>query len=282
MQSIEEPPDANLTQEATPFLRWVGGKQQLIGMLLRELPKDARKRRYVEPFLGAGSLFFAHAPESALLADANRSLIAAFEAVRERPNSVLRYLRSNIARHGERHYYKTRAIYNKRPQSSAQAARFIYLNMACFNGIFRVNQQGKFNVPKGSKDKLKCPPAEKYLAISKLLKGVVLKAADFSETLESATANDFVYLDPPYPALNDTAYFAHYTSNRFGDRDQKVLADRVRAIHNLGIPFLLSNADVPNVRELYKGFRLTPLPVKRYVSCKGKRTAVMELLIRNY
>ena len=267
---------------AAPFLRWVGGKQQLIKLLLAQLPPQVHSRRYVEPFLGAGSLFFAHAPKSALLADANPSLIATFQALKEGPDSVLQHLRSNILSHSKKNYYSTRALYNRRPQSPAQAARFIYLNMTCFNGIFRVNQKGKFNVPKGSKDKLQCPPREEYEAISKLLQGADLRAADFTETLDLASINDFIYLDPPCPALNDTAYFAHYTKVRFGEANQKVLADRVRVVDNLGIPFLMSNADLPIVRQLYKGFRLIQLPVKRYVSCKGERTAVMELLIRNY
>jgi len=282
MRPTDDTSTTKAGRAATPFLRWVGGKQQLIELLLTELPAQVHSRRHVEPFLGAGSLFFAHASRSALLADANSSLIATFQALKEHPGSVLQRLRSNILSHSKRHYYSTRALYNRRPQSPAQAARFIYLNMTCFNGIFRVNQKGEFNVPKGSKDKLQCPPREEYEAVSKLLQCADLRAADFTETLESASTNDFIYLDPPYPALNDTAYFAHYTRDRFGEADQKVLADRVRAIDNLGIPFLMSNADLPIVRNLYKGFRLVQLPVRRYVSCKGKRTAVMELLIRNY
>lgn len=236
----------------------------------------------MEPFLGAGSLFFELAPSTALISDANPFLIAAYAGIRDHADIVRRELKTHIGLHSETHYYQTRLAYNKLRHSAAQTARFIYLNKTCFNGIFRVNIKGEFNVPKGSKDHPTMPSREEFLAIASALSNAILTSADFSETLSKATASDFVYLDPPYPALNGTAYFTHYTSDRFDAKAQEKLAENVEQIHNRGAAFLMSNADVDSIRSLYSGFDMVSVPVQRFVSCKGKRVAVSELLIRNY
>jgi hypothetical protein len=152
---------------AEPFLRWAGGKRQLIPELMRSLPSDIAGRRYIEPFLGAGSLYFSVAPKRALVADANPFLIGAYKALRDYPDVVLKNLRNHIALHSESYYYQIRAEYNQLRHSAEQAARFIYLNRSCFNGIFRVNAKNEFNVPKGSKTKLQVPLVEEYMAIAR-------------------------------------------------------------------------------------------------------------------
>ncbi len=275
-------PSKVLGSRAKPFLKWAGGKRKLVPLLMSHLPDDLAQRRYIEPFLGAGSLFFEVAPRRALLSDANRSLIAVYESIRDHAEIVRRELKRHIECHSRSHYYETREVYNKRPPSAAQAARFIYLNMTCFNGIFRVNTKGQFNVPKGSKDKLTLPSVDEFRAVAAALSGATLATGDFAECLAGMTASDFVYLDPPYPALNDTAYFAHYTSNRFGSDAQERLANAVKRAHKNGARFLMSNADVESIKVLYAEFEIVSVPVRRFISCNGKRLHVSELLIRNY
>lgn len=158
----------------------------------------------------------------------------------------------------------------------------MYLNKACFNGIFRVNQKGEFNVPVGRKELLSCPTEAEFNAISAALGHAVLESKDYKKILGRARAGNFVYLDPPYPALNETAYFNHYTKDRFDEEKQETLAAEVKKLHNRGVLFLMSNADVPLVRKLYAPFEMTSLPVRRYVTCKKERLNVSELLIRNY
>jgi DNA adenine methylase len=268
--------------KAQPFLKWAGGKRKLVPLLVSHLPQDVRQRRYVEPFLGAGSLFFEIHPQSAVLSDANPFLVAAYESIRDHADIVRRELKWHIDHHSKSYYYKTRDAYNKLRHCAAQTARFIYLNKTCFNGIFRVNTKGQFNVPKGSKDNPSLPSREEFQAIAEALSHVTLTCGDFSDTLEGIIASDFVYLDPPYPALNGTAYFTHYTSDRFDSKAQERLAEVVKGVHNQGASFLMSNADVDSIRALYADFDMVSVPVQRFVSCKGKRVSVSELLIKNY
>lgn len=271
--------------KVTPFLRWAGGKRQLVSTLLERVPGQINGR-YCEPFLGAGSLFFALAPINAFLSDANRYLIDTYRQISLNPEAVRRALRNYVGLHSKAHYYRTRTLFNitsnESRVSAAQAARFIYLNKACFNGIFRVNTRGEFNVPKGSKKKLHVPTKSGFERIAERLRQAELEALDYSEALARVGADDFVYLDPPYPALNGTAYFAHYTADRFSDKAQENLAECVIRMNNLGTRFLMSNADTDLIRTLYRGFEIEAIPVTRYVSCKGTRAAAAELLIKNY
>jgi len=266
-----------------PFLRWVGGKQQLVKKLLSHLPSDHYKRRYIEPFLGAGSLFFSLLPRHARLSDANPHLIQTYEALRQCPLCVRKELLRHIDAHSPEHYYDVRDRYNQCTCTSAsQAARFIYLNKTCFNGIFRVNTKGRFNVPVGSKKNIEVPSLDFLKTVASTLSKAQLEACDYSTALSKAKSGDFVYLDPPYPALNGTSYFSHYTKDRFDSSDQKALASKVCELHSRGAKFMMSNADVPYIRELYSDYRIYSIPVQRYVSCKGTRVSVGELIIKNY
>lgn len=250
--------------------------------LLSQLPADITKRRYIEPFLGAGSLFFAVKPKRAILGDANKALIATYRAIRDDAPCVRHHLSRLVNSHSAASYYVVRDAYNKGTFSPEQAARFLYLNKACFNGIFRVNLKGEFNVPKGSKDKLVIPEEAAFSSLASVLRKATFRPWPYQTTLKWAKAEDFVYLDPPYPALNGTAYFTHYTADRFDDKAQETLAAEVWNLHNRGIPFLMSNADVKVVRGLYSAFTITPVDVRRFISCKTDRVQVSELLIKNY
>ncbi len=165
--------------------------------------------------------------------------------------------------------------------STAQAARFIYLNKTCFNGIFRVNTSGEFNVPYGWKEPPALPGRRELKSASAALQTAVLSIETFEGSLQKAMKGDFIYLDPPYPPLNGTAYFTHYTMDRFSTRDQERLASCFRALDKLGCAIVVSNADTPSIRKLYKGYEWKSLPVIRVLTCK-QRFSVRELLITNF
>jgi DNA adenine methylase len=280
----QDPQDLNgyTRPKLNPFLRWAGGKRQLKRFLLELLPKDVSDRTYREPFLGGGSLFFALQPKSAVLSDANEHLIKCYEFVRDQPELVARHLKRFASMDTETYYYRARETYNGARFSAAQAARFIYLNKTCFNGIFRVNSKGKFNVPYGRKESPAIPDAAELNDIAMALKNASLHALSFNKALEDANGRDFIYLDPPYPPLNGTAYFTHYTSERFSTRDQNDLADRVHELDRGGSLLMISNADTPLIRRLYRKYDLISLPVIRYLTCKSVRHKVKELVITNY
>jgi DNA adenine methylase len=273
--------EASLTKPK-PFLRWAGGKRQLVKSLIVHLPSDVHERRYVEPFLGAGSLFFAVRPSSALLGDANRRLIETYRALCKDPEDVRRELDLLLEAHSPAAYYLVRDAYNRSVFSTLQAARFLYLNKTCFNGVYRVNGKGEFNVPIGKKDRIAPPSALEFAQVATALRNAEVVCLDYRQTLSRVLDNDFVYLDPPYPALNDTAFFNHYTADRFTEASQKSLADDVIKLHNRGVRFLMSNADTPAIRELYKSYTTTSVSVRRYITCKSQRLEVAELLIQNY
>lgn len=264
------------------FLRWIGGKRFLVHRLLPYLPRDVRERRYHEPFAGAASLFFALTPRSARVSDLNEHLIECYKQVRGNHEKVSAYLQEHKRQDSEEYYYEVRDKYNRSSFGPAQAARFIYLNHTCFNGVFRVNRRGAFNVPYGDKPEPAFPSTEALACVSTALKHATLSVADYGTALSRTRKGDFVYLDPPYPPLNGTSFFTHYTSDRFDLDNQERLAAYVRDLHHQGGIFLMTNADLPHVRNLYTGFKLWELSVTRFVSCKGARYKVNELIITNY
>ncbi|HKI83504.1 MAG TPA: Dam family site-specific DNA-(adenine-N6)-methyltransferase [Candidatus Krumholzibacteria bacterium] len=265
------------------FLRWAGGKRRLINYLQSYLPDDVSDRTYREPFLGAGSLFLEVGPKSAVLSDLNEDLIETFRQVRARPDLIFRYLQRHASLDCEEHYYRVRDAYNGATMySAAQAARFIYLNRTCFNGIFRVNKSNEFNVPYGKLTKPLFPSAAHLEWIAAALECAKLQSLDYVDALSDAAAGDFVYLDPPYPPLNGTSFFRHYTPERFGKADQATVAAWVKRLSARGCLIMVSNADTPDIRELYAGFEISTVPVTRYVSAKNVKHAVRELVITNY
>lgn len=194
------------------FLRWAGGKQRMVSELTLLLKNHLQHSTYFEPFLGAGSVFFSLGPHKAVLSDLNGHLISTFEAIKKNPVAVFRSLRFHAQRDSECYYYRIRRKYNRATRSSyAQAARFIYLNRACFNGIFRVNQEGQFNVPYGWKNRLVIPSSVSLTKFGGLLERAQLRVCSYDETVGLTSPGDVVYLDPPYPPLNGTSFFTHYT-----------------------------------------------------------------------
>ncbi len=265
-----------------PLLRWVGGKRRLVRQLVAHLPKDIANVTYNEPFLGAASLFLFLQPNAAVLSDANQPLIDCYRFVRSSPDLVYRHLLLHAAKSSAAYYRKVRTQYNRAGPSAAQAARFIYLNKTCFNGIFRVNTNGKFNVPYGWKEPPLLPTLHEMRAASKALRRARLRAAPFEATLQHLGRGDFVYLDPPYPPLNGTSYFAHYTADRFSREKQEGLARMVQRLDRRGVEFLMSNADIPLIRQLYGAFSIHEVSVTRYVTCRATKHRTGELIITNY
>lgn len=270
------------TTDIKPFLRWAGGKSRLMNLLLHYLPDDISKRKYIEPFVGAGSMFLALQPKQAFLSDANSHLINTYKYIHSSPHLIHRYLSQHLKRTCEAYYYQIRECYNRSKPSAAQAARFIYLNKTCFNGIFRVNRDDEFNVPYGWKEPPLLPGLQHLRRVSKALKGVKLVACGFQEALRNTTSKDFIYIDPPYPPLNGIANFTHYTADRFTETDQRQLAQLFSNLHLKGCKLMMSNADLPLIRRLYKGFNIHKLSVVRWITCKNKKHSVSELVITNY
>ncbi len=274
---------------ARPFVKWAGGKGTLVGAIAERIPKDRTYRRYVEPFVGAGAMFFwirrSFPDLPATIGDSNEELIVAYEAVRDDVDSVISKLETHAHLHREEHYYAVRA---KVPHGETErAARFIYLNRTCYNGLYRVNRKGQFNVPMGRYDKPKILDRENILAVSTALRDVELRRGDFGALTDDCGAGDLVYLDPPYVPLSETSQFTSYTRDGFGRPEQERLAKTFAAGVARGASVILSNSDTPLVRELYSA--LVPKPsfdavtVPRSINSKaGGRGRIRELLIYHH
>lgn len=266
----------------SPFLRWAGGKVYIIQKLIPFVPEDYEKRTYIEPFLGGGSMFFALCPPRAILSDMNYHLIHCYKSLRAHPEMVYSLLKGFIGRNSEEFFYKIREEYNRSDFTIKQAARFIYLNRTCFNGICRVNEHNKLNVPYGKKENPVFPTLAELKAISKSLKRARLRTCSYEKVLRTAEKGDFIYLDPPYPPLNGTSYFTHYTKERFYEEDQVRLSETAVWLVKLGCLVLISNADTPVIRKLYKHWNIRKLHVTRWITCKAQKHKVDELVITNY
>ena len=278
---------------AKPFLKWAGGKGRLaprIADRLREAPLAIV--RYHEPFLGGGAVFFALREagliREASLADSNPDLITAYQALRDAPAAVITALGALAQRYraldGPKRglfYYEVRD--RRRPRSAAgKAARLIFLNKTCYNGLYRVNGQGKFNVPHGRYVRPTILDAERLRSVSRSLEGADLRVEDFAEACARAQPGDFVYLDPPYQPLSATATFTQYTSADFTFADQQRLRDAFADLTARGVPALLSNSDHPDIRALYEGYALERVPMARNINSNGRgRAPIDELLVSN-
>jgi DNA adenine methylase len=270
---------------ATPFLKWVGGKAKLRHALEALMPPGVELMRHVEPFVGGGALFFARGPERALLCDVNQDLIATYEVVRDELPELLSQLARLARGHDEERYYAVRARYNaRRPKSRAErAAQFIYLNKTCFNGLFRVNRKGEFNVPMGRYENPNIADVAALRAASARLRRAELRCASFECLLSEARPGDFNYMDPPYEPLSRTANFTSYAQDGFSHVDQTRLRDVFRELDRRGARLMLSNSDAPLIRDLYRGYAIEVVLAPRAVNCDAKsRGPVRELVVRNY
>jgi len=263
-----------------PFLKWVGGKTQLLPDLLAFAPKEFKT--YHEPFLGGGALFFALQPKVSMLGDFNRRLVNAYECVRNHYPDVVAHMRTFKRTAAD--FYEQRAILNKEgvllaPNPEA-AARFVYLNKTCFNGLWRENAGSEFNVPYGGDRSGKFLDEKVLLDCSIALHGAhQVRCEDFGNVQFRAQFGDFVYFDPPYIPLTATS-FVDYTSDGFAAPEQLRLRDIALDLKSRGVHVMLSNSDTPLVRELYRGFKLHEVQARRSVNSNGQgRGKVGELII---
>jgi DNA adenine methylase len=262
-----------------PFLKWAGGKRWLIHHYADFVPR--RFNRYLEPFLGSGAVFFYLLPHKAILSDSNVELIDTYRTLKEAPQKIHKRLKIFQVLHCPSFYYMMRTSVPNDPIK--RAARFIYLNRTCFNGLYRVNRQGMFNVPMGSKTSVEFPQG--YLsAVSKALCHAVLRVSDFEDIINQAKSDDFLYVDPPYSVMHNTNNFIKYNANLFSWDDQVRLASAIRRATKRGALIMLSNADHRYIRKLYRDFgnhyhlkRLSML-----ASSSEFRAKTTELLITNY
>jgi DNA adenine methylase len=273
-------------QEAQPFLKWAGGKAQLLKQFEPFFPDSIRS--YCEPFLGGGAVFFhlkARFPKMrATLRDNNRELINCYEVVRDHVTELMHRLdihREQFRDQGETYYYHVRGQ-NNLSGAVERAARMIFLNKTCYNGLWRVNARGHFNVPVGSYRPERVSLYEKanLLAASYALRSVDLAVQDFRSTLSSVQPGDFVYVDPPYYPLSRTANFTSYTQEDFGPKEQQELSELFTQAAQRGVQLMLSNSDTPTTRQLYKEFKQQTVQARRAVNCDGaKRGRISELVV---
>lgn len=274
---------------ATPVIKWVGGKTKLLPELVARMPE--RFGRYYEPFAGGAALFFHVQPERAVLNDSNDELIAMYRAVARDPEAVLAKLKTHRRRHDRDHYYVTRDRWNRdrnrRPLSSWSpidcAAAFIYLNRTCFNGLWRVNRDGEFNVPIGRYEHPAIYRPEAIRAASAALAGVTLRSYSYKASVWDARRGDFIYFDPPYDPITATANFTSYTRDAFGREQQCELADLAHELASHGCHVMLSNHDTRFVRSRYKGFHVSRVMCPRAINSNAaRRGAVAEVIITSY
>lgn len=266
----------HISQPARPIVKWAGGKQQLLANLLLKAPKTFN--RYIEPFFGGGALFFALSPRDALLADSNPELINLYNVVSNRVDLLIQYLRTYSS--DKQSYYSVRAQRIEALTSVERAARFLYLNRTCFNGLYRVNGNGEFNVPYGKYKNPRICDEAGLRAASRLLVKAVIRCEDYNELLlREATEGDFVYLDPPYLPTSQYSDFKRYTKDQFREDDHRLLAETIRTIHERGAHVLLTNSNHELVYELYNGFDIEVVQTRRSINCVGSRRAFGEDVI---
>lgn len=259
---------------ARPFLKWAGGKRSILPLLLERMPRQYGT--YREPFIGGGALFFAVQPGAAYLADINFYLVLTFQAVRDELDKLISHLKVHERLHDKAYFQNARNRLSTEKDPSKIAGLLIYLNKTCFNGLYRVNRAGHFNVPMGSYKDPAIFDEDVLRNASKALQGVTLIQHPFGQT--PVVREDFYYLDPPYHKT-----FDGYNGGGFDDEAHKALAAYCRELNEAKAYFMLSNSDTPFVRSLYKGFHIEQISASRSVSCKGDgRGKENELIIRNY
>jgi len=272
-----------------PFVKWAGGKTQLLEIIQSHLPEFFG--RYFEPFVGGGALLFKLQPRSFSINDMNEELICVYKCFQD--DLLFEELKEELERHennhSEEYYYKVRELDKQTDFASLslvkRAARMIYLNKACFNGLYRVNSKGYFNVPSGKKKSVNCFDRINFEQLRKFFKQrkAVITNVDFEEAVKNAKAGDFVYFDPPYDTWEDKDSFTSYDKNTFGKEEQTRLAKVYKRLSDKGVYVMLSNHNTKFIQELYKDFHINVVSAKRMINSKADgRGEVEEVLITNY
>ena len=272
-----------LREETYPIVKWVGGKRQLIFELLKNMPKSYN--RYFEPFIGGGALFFELQPDNAYISDMNKELINLYQVVRDEVDELICDLQKHDI--SKEYFMEIRNVDRTEEYQNwsdvQKASRFIYLNRTCFNGMYRVNSKGEFNVPFGHYKNPRILDENNLVNCSNLLQGIEIKHADFSEILKKVKKGDFVYFDPPYVPLSETSSFTSYTKEGFDIDMQFKLRDVCDELDTMGVNFLLSNSDTKLVNDLYENYNIKKVFASRQINANADgRGKITEVLVRNY
>ena len=271
-----------------PFVKWAGGKRQILDKLKKYIPDEYNT--YYEPFIGGGALLFELSPKDAVINDSNKELMNVYQVLcnEEKFKKMCKALNSHETNHSEEYYYEQRNkdrnknMFNKLSDYT-RAARTIYLNKACFNGLYRVNSKGEFNVPFGKKEKINTYEGNNLITVSNYLtmNNIKLLNVDFEEAVKTAKKGDFVYFDPPYDS--DKSIFNSYTEDGFNKDEQRRLAGVFKELDARGVYVMLSNHNTSLIKELYKDYNINVIEAKRNINSNGeKRGKVEEVIVTNY
>jgi len=283
--------DNVMTPRPKPFVKWVGGKRQLLQQfrdmsLFPPRDFDSNKHKYFEPFVGGGAVFFETLSHKAFLSDVNDELVRTYNVIKDDVDNLIASLKTH--KHDKEYYYQIREIDPNTISDVEVASRFIFLNRAGFNGLYRVNRSGKFNVPFGdNKNPLICDEVN-LRKVSRALEGVQINKEDYKTVLKRAKKGDFVYFDPPYHPVSKTSAFTSYTSTGFGEKEQIELRDTFMELHRRGCFVMLSNSDTPFINKIYseiedKDITIHKVKAGRAINSKGSgRGKVSEVLVVNY
>ena len=273
----------------SPVVKWAGGKRQIIDKIKAAMPKQFNS--YYEPFVGGGAVLFELAPKNAVINDVNQELLSIYKCLQDRElfDLMVEELNKHEANHSEEYYYEVRE-WDRSPRFELEpiwkrAARAIYLNKACFNGLYRVNSKGYFNVPSGKKDKVNTFDRENIKELKYYFRNsnITVTSLDFEEAVVNAKKGDFVYFDPPYDTWEDKNSFTSYSKDNFGKEEQVRLANVFRKLSKKGVFVMLSNHNTKFINELYEGFNIHVIEARRNINSKGEgRGNVEEVIITNY
>jgi DNA adenine methylase len=271
-------------KKVKPFVKWVGGKRQLLKQFSEKGLYPKKFKTYHEPFVGGGAVFFELNPEKAVLSDLNSELVTTYKVIKKDVESLIKSLKKH--KHTKEYFLKIRTKDVSKLSDIEIASRFIYLNRTAFNGMYRVNKKGIYNVPFGKyKNPLICDEAN-LRQVSKVLKKVSIKNQDYMKILDCANKGDFVYFDPPYYPVSKTASFTSYTADSFLEKEQEELRDTFEKLHKKGCYVMLSNSDTDFIKKIYskiKGIKIHKIQANRAINSNGNgRGKITELVITNY
>lgn len=280
--SIEQ---LSLFYEVRPFIKWVGGKRQLMQEIKSAMPSSFDT--YYEPFVGGGAVLFSLQPEKAVINDYNEELVTAYKTIRDNVEELIEHLKHH--ENESDYFYNLRAIDREEDfiylSDVEKTSRFIYLNKTCYNGLYRVNQKGYFNTPFGKYKNPDFVNEQVLRGVSQYLNqnDIKIKSGDFEEAVQTAKKGDFVYFDPPYDPLNETSAFTSYTENGFNENEQIRLKLLCNQLDQKDVKFMLSNSNTEFIRDLYSDYSIQIVNAKRSINSVGhKRGNVEEVLVTNY
>ncbi len=258
-----------------PFLKWAGGKTQLLPELTKYIPSEYGK--YIEPFIGGGAFYFHLNPRDAVIADLNYELVLTYTTIKNSVEDVISLLKT--FKNEEEFYYKMRANSPEKLSDIERAARLLYLNKTCFNGLYRVNKKGQFNVPYGKRSG-NFFDSEVLRDASEFLQNTTIECADYSETLKKHAQNgDFVFLDPPYYPVGKYGDFKRYTKEFFYHDDQLALKDEFDRLVNLGCHVILTNSDHPVIMDLYEDYEIKCIETKRMINSDARNRKGVDIIV---